>query len=385
MKNKKAIQKGHKPTIAVYSFDREVDACSIIRIIDPAQACNWNVIWASNKDDSGFTFNLEAAHQANIIFIHRMFPSKLTEKVLRSILSLGIPIVYDLDDSFFDVPTHLSIYYNANKNIPYIKWILNAADLITVSTVELKKSLVKYTNRPIKIIPNIVDFESFSSSPRTHNDYINILISGTNTHKRDWAIIEDPIEEALKIYGEKINIIFFGDTPKRFSNHPSVKSIDFQPNYKKYATQLKELDVHAALVPLEDTKYNQCKSNIKWLEYSSAGIPGAYSKLPPYSGCIEHDRTGLLVNNTSESWFHAIGKLVCNPTERIDLAINARQEVLEKFSLENSIDQYFSTVNALFGQTHTHNITSELPIFHKRLYIKLSDLLDKHILWRLNK
>lgn len=375
----------HKPTIAVYSFDRETDACSIIRIIDPVQASNWNVIWATIEDYSGFKFNLDAARLADLIIIQRMFPSRLTEKALCSILSLGKPVVYDLDDSFFDVPNHLSIHHSINKNIPYIKWILKAADLITVSTSQLKNSLIKYTSRPIQVIPNIVDFESFSSTPRTISNPINILISGSNTHKRDWAIIEDPIEEALKIYGDKINIVFFGDTPKRFSDHPLVKIIDFQPNYKKYANQLKELDVHAALVPLEDSKFNQCKSNIKWLEYSAAGIPGAYSNLPPYNVCIDHNRTGLLVNNTSESWFNVINKLICNPQERIDLATNAGQEVLNKFSLENSNSQYTYTINALLGQSHKHNFTSELPIIHRRLYIKLSDLLDKHILWRLRK
>ncbi len=380
MKNDQTNHLGRKPTIVVYSYDDEASACSFIRILSPMLASNWNVIWASKRGSSGFSFNIELAYQADVILIHRLFPSQGTEKILRSIMALGIPVIYDLDDLFLDVPSCDHPTYQ--KFAPYIKWILKEADIITVSTIPLKVSLSKYTGRPIHVKPNMVNFNLFATPLRVCNKQFNFLVSGTNTHQRDWAIIEEPIAEILKIYREKVNVIFFGDTPKRFIDHPSVKIIDFQPNYKQYAAQLSELDVHAALIPLEDTKYNQVKSNIKWLEYSATGIPGAYSDITPYSSCISHERNGLLVKNNSESWFNAINQLIIDSEKTAHIIINAQREVLERHSIENSLDKYTSTVNSLIGQVHKHDILSELPIAHYRLYNNIKILVDKHITWR---
>lgn len=341
---------------------------------------NWNVIWASEHDVSGFYFNIEPAYQADVILIHRLFPSKGTEKILRSIMSLNIPVIYDLDDLFLDVPS--SDHPTYQKYAPYIKWILKEADIITVSTIPLKISLSKYTNRPIHVQPNIVDFNLFSSTPKACNSTFNFLVSGSNTHQRDWAIIEEPIVEILKIYPDKVNVVFFGDVPKRFVDHLSVKIIDFQSNYKLYAAQLRALDVHAALIPLEDTKYNQVKSNIKWLEYSAAGIPGAYSDLTPYSDCISHEQDGLLVKNNSESWFNAIQRLLMDAEKTANIIKNAQREVLERYSIEHALEKYTSTVNSLIGKGHQHDVFSELPIAHYRLYNNILSLVDKHITWR---
>ena len=373
---------GPKPTIVVYSYDDKDSACSIMRIIKPMLTSNWNVIWASKNDASGFSFNIEPAYQADVILIHRLFPSKGTENILRSLMALNIPVIYDLDDLFLDVPSCDHPTYQ--KYAPYIKWILKEADMITVSTIPLKLSLGKYTNRPIYVQPNIVDFNLFASTPRICDSTFNFLVSGSNTHQRDWAIIEEPIKEILKKYQEKVSIVFFGDTPKRFVGHSSVKIIDFQPNYKLYAAQLRALDVHAALTPLEDTKYNQVKSNIKWLEYSAAGIPGAYSDLTPYSDCINHEQNGLLVKNNPESWFNAIQRLLMDAENTATIIKNAHREVLERHSIENALEKYTSTINSMIGRKHKTDVFSELPIAHYRLYNNILSLVDKHITWRFN-
>ena len=371
-----------KPTVVVYSGDHETGACAVIRILAPMYANNWNVIWVAKRDSSGISFEFDVAHQADVIIIQRQFPSEFTEKILRFIMTLGIPIVYDLDDLFLEVPLSHPSYYNFQKHVPYIKWILKEADIITVSTLPLKKSLSKYTSRPIYVKSNIVDFNLFGSPPRPCNNQFNFLVSGTSTHQEDWAIIEESLAKILERYGKKINVVFFGDTPKILFDHPSVKIIDFQRNYTHYAKQLKELDVHAALVPLEDTKFNQSKSNIKWLEYSAAGIPGAYSDITPYNSCISHEENGLLVKNNSDSWFNAMNQLIVNSEKTATLIRNAQREVREKYSIENSLTEYTSAVNGLLGQEHKHKILSELPVFNYHLRNTIKSYLDRHITWR---
>ena len=376
---------GRRPKVVVYSLDSEVHACAIIRILAPLQLENWDVVWATKSDHSGFSFDLEVAREADLIIIQRHFPAEFTEKILHAITRLKVPIIYDLDDMFLDVPPFHPHYNDLSKRVPYITWILKEADLVTVSTTPLQEALKKHTARPIHVLPNLVDWGLFNAPPRPRNRQFNLLISGTPTHQGDWSIIEEPLIETLNIHKDDVNAIFFGEIPKRFSDHPSVQLIDFQPDYKSYASRLRGLDIHAALVPLEDTAFNQCKSDIKWLEYSAAGIAGIFSNITPYSSTIKNGETGLLVNNTADAWFHGMEHLLDNPEAASVMIENARREVRAHHSIEALSGPYVAVFADLLGRKHVRNLFSDLPILPARLGAHAHRFLDKHILWRFNR
>lgn len=378
-------RRGNRPKIVVYSLDNETDACAIIRILAPMLTKDFDVVWATKRDRSGLSIDLDIAQRADLIIIQRHFPAASTEKALRAILRLKVPIVYDLDDLFLDVPPLHPHYNDLSKRVPYIKWILKEADLVTVSTTPLQEVLKQYTARRIHVLPNLVDWRSFDAPPRPRNRQFNLLISGTSTHQGDWSLIEEPLAEILNIHRENVNAIFFGELPKRFSDHPSVRLINFQPDYRSYALRLRELDIHAALVPLEDTKFNRCKSNIKWLEYSAAGIAGVFSDLLPYNSSIRNGETGLLVDNTAEAWFRSMEQLLANPEITFAMIENARREVREFHSIGSISDKYLTVLNDLLGQKHVRNLFSELPILPARLGAHAHQFLGRYILWRFNR
>jgi glycosyltransferase involved in cell wall biosynthesis len=383
---------GHKPTVVVYSLDHETWACAAIRIFAPLLANNWNVIWGTKQDSSGISFELDIASRADLIIIQRHFPAQFTERTLQAIIKLGVPIAYDLDDNFLDTPPFHPHYNELKKRIPYVKWILKEADLITVSTPFLKEAVIKHTNRPVHIQPNLVDWDLFYAQPRIRNNQFNFLVSGTPTHQEDWGIIEEALAKILEIYKKDVGAVFFGELPKRFLNHPSVKLINFQANYKPYAECLRELDVHAALIPLENTTFNQCKSNIKWLEYSAAGIPGIFSNIAPYSSAICHGETGLLVDNTTDAWFHGMKELLTKPELASAIIENAQHKVRDQCSVDKLSLKYVTAFNDLLGQKHKRSFFAELPILPARLQAQthhtqnnVSRLLNRHIMWRFNQ
>jgi glycosyltransferase involved in cell wall biosynthesis len=372
----------HRPKVAVYSLDHEDWACPAIRILAPMQYINWDVAWAAKQDPSGFIFDLEVARKADLIIIQRHFPAPTTENVLRSIVNLKVPIVYDLDDAFLDVPQTNPHYNLLRTRVPYIKWILKEADLITVSTKALQESIKKHTTRSIVVQPNLVDWDLFDVPPRARSSQFNFLISGTTTHQGDWSIIEEPLAEILKIHKKVVNATFFGEMPQKFSKHPSARLVNFQANYKSYARSLKVLDIHAALIPLEDTKFNRCKSNIKWLEYSAAGIAGIFSDITPYNSSVRNGETGLLVENSADSWFHGMKTLLDAPDAAHAMAEKARDVVHEHYSIQALSDAYSAVFNDLIGRKHVQNPFSELPIFSTQLHSNAHRFLDRHILWR---
>lgn len=387
----------HKPAknklkAAVFSLDGEAHACAIIRILGPLQFQEWDVVWAAKTDRSGILFDLETARDADLIIIQRHFPSASTESVLGSIVRLGIPIVYDLDDAFLDVPPFHPLYGFLSARAPYIKWVLKEADLIVVSTAALKETLNRYTSRPIAIQPNLIDWGLFSAQPRKPSGQFNFLISGTPTHHGDWAIIEDPLAEILVNYKNDVNAVFFGALPKRFTGHPAVKLLQFEADYKSYASRIRDLDIHAALVPLEDTEFNRCKSDIKWLEYSAAGIAGIFSNTTPYNLTIRNRETGLLVKNTAEAWFHGIEHLLTNPEAAGVMIAAAQREVREHRSIEAMSGAYAAVFSDLLGTKHVRRIFSELPTLPNRLQTRAdlarkygSAFLHRHVFWRFNR
>lgn len=380
---------GKRPTVVVFSLHPKSNACAVIRIIDPLMENNFKIIWGAKRVESNWSFDLESAYAADLIIIQRHFPAVHTTKILEKILKSKVLIAYELDDMLLELPSYHPSYETLKRHAPYIKWILKTADLVIVSTSNLQNSLTKYTARPIHLQSNLVSFNLFSSPPKPYNNVFTFLISGTSSHEADWSIIEEPLLNILNIYPEKVNAIFFGDLPEKFSNHPSVQVIKFQDGYKKYADKLKKLNVNCALVPLEDTSFNNCKSNIKWLEYSAAGIPGIYSNTASYSSSIIHGETGLLVDNTADAWFQAMNHLINNPEIALAMVENARTKVRNKYSVESSSGDYGKFIHRIVGQPHERNFFSELSILPTRLKEQskacLVSFLNKHLLWRFNQ
>ncbi|WP_157204285.1 glycosyltransferase [Methylomonas koyamae] len=358
---KKEIQLKKNPIVAVYSKNTTTHACSVIRLLQPMLACNWKIIWNTERDCLNKIFDINTTKNADLIVIQREFPSKKTSEILSILLKLDIPIIYDIDDLLLDVqPSHERFFYY-KKISPYIKWVIKEVDLVTVSTISLKNELTPHTNRPILVNQNLVNYNLFFNTARPRGDKFNILISGTSTHQNDWTIIREPILEILKSYNDQVRIIFFGDTIKDFIRHKSVNIVKFEPNYNTYAAQLKSLNINIALTPLINNKFNQCKSNIKWLEYSAAGIPGVYSDIAPYNSCIIDKKNGLLAQNNPESWFFAIANLLNNQEKANEIIKNAQKEVLEKYSITNCADKYLLSIQNKLGHKKSVRNFSQTP------------------------
>ncbi len=99
-----------------------------------------------------------------------------------------------------------------------------------------------------------------------------------------------------------------------------------------------------ALACLENSPFNLCKSNVKFREYGARGLAGIYSNIPVYADWVEHDRTGLLVENTETAWYASMAFLVENPETAREIGNNARACAEEKFTLERYAEAWMEQV-----------------------------------------
>lgn len=243
-----------------------------------------NVNWASLSMND--IVMLQRPHSANQL------------KIAEMAVSHGLPLWVDHDDDVFNLPKGHPAY--DNYMVPQIHArianIIRLADVVTVSTVGLKKVVERFNPNthvvPNALMSNMVGAIRRSDAPRTNLVYWR----GSSTHQRDLdRYTPQMIEVAKRNPGTPW--LFHGISG---ANYKLVESI---PNASRaarvdpieYFAMISNMRPRVFVVPLEDNPFNHSKSNIAWLEATYAG---AVCVAPLWD---EWERPGVL-NYTPETF-----------------------------------------------------------------------------------
>jgi glycosyltransferase involved in cell wall biosynthesis len=220
----------------------------------------------------------------DVLFVQR--PDQIRDITLIQIAKkLNIPIVLDYDDYLLDVPVH-NRYHKimdiaGNPYQDHVKNALSMADLVFVSTDEIKKKLYKY-NDNIHVIRNAFDDYIYKASTG-YNCTKTVLWRGSSTHEKDLELYRDQITALVKANPD-FRFIFLID--KFFDWLKELKATNKNVELLKavqvfeYFYLLQSLRVGAVIVPLEDCLFNHCKSDVASLEATSVG---AFSVAPDWA------------------------------------------------------------------------------------------------------
>jgi hypothetical protein len=166
------------------------------------------------------------------------------------------------------------------------------------------------------------------------------------------------LRELMKSHSSRIEIQVVGvstkeDTLQALDALPAqVISLDpLVRSYDKFVPWFQS-NMHwdIGLCPLLDSTFNRCKSDIKYLDYSAAGIPGIYSRVPVYESTIQHLTTGYLADNTVESWVEALQRLVNDVDLRCQIAVHARDYVISQRTVKASAGNLISAINTILAR-----------------------------------
>jgi tetratricopeptide (TPR) repeat protein len=91
-----------------------------------------------------------------------------------------------------------------------------------------------------------------------------------------------------------------------------------------YRSFLQTLDV--GLAPLQDTPFNRCRSDVKYLEYVDAGVAPIVQAARPYADSVRHGEVGLVFADPAKL-LGCIESLLLDAPLRHRLVAQARQEV----------------------------------------------------------
>jgi glycosyltransferase involved in cell wall biosynthesis len=236
---------------------------------------------------------------------------------------LGCQVVMDIDDHWQLPLNHL--YYNTYQDIAErIERNLMQADLVTVTNSNLLNK-VKQFNDNVIVMPNALPYglNQFNDT-RVKSDKVRLFWCGSISHDNDIKILKEPLK---RLQGRKdIQMVMGGYNDsdaytksiwdKMFSmftgNLPSIKLHSASPT--QYMDMYNFADI--VLIPLEDSEWHACKSNLKILEAAAKRLPVICSNVAPYN--MDVDAPVLWVNNQKD-WFRYINLLTNNPSLRENL------------------------------------------------------------------
>src|SRR5690606_25014450 len=146
----------------------------------------------------------------------------------------------------------------------------------------------------IRIVQNRLPVEWWSNlhSERRVGRKPRVGWAGGSSHTGDLELIFDVVRELAN----EVEWVFFGMCPDLL--RPYVHAFHPGISIERYSERLARLKLGLALAPLEMNLFNECKSNLRILEYGACGYPVICTDIDPY-------RCGMpvtLVKNRTEDW-----------------------------------------------------------------------------------
>ena len=252
---------------------------------------------------------------------------------------LGCKVVLDLDDYWVLPPNHMN-YHEYKSMGDRIENNIRLADMVTVTNEQLAEK-VRPFNSNVHIFPNALPFgRNQFIEDRRQSNRVRIFWAGGVSHEADIKMLRNPIQR-LKIHADKIQMVIGGYaegnivTPiwdRMFSAFtaggtlPYMKLHGVPPN--QYMQMYENADI--MVIPLEDSEWHGCKSNLKILEAACKRIPVIVSNVAPYNK--DSDAPVFWVNSQKD-WFYHLNYLICNPEAREDYGNKLYEWAKEKYNL----------------------------------------------------
>ncbi len=298
---------------------------------------------------------------------------------------LCIPVIYVLDDDLLNVPNNMasSMRWSTKTTKERIRRIINKTDFFVSPSVKLihkygtKKNSFRITEPSICIL---------EAKPSNEDGRIHIGFAGSLDRGADVdGILSEALEAVQSKYGNRIVIEMFGAVPK-IAKEKHIKCYPYIDSYEKYQEKMRELNWDIGLAPMPDTDFHSCKHYNKLVEYAGFGIAGIYSNVEPYQstivmedncdGGVENGVTGVLCDNSKDSWIESLSELIDNEKMRSSIQNNCLEKARTSFSLEKSANLFFGYLTTCLKGFYEDKQKEKVSIIWYGICHKKSIILD---------
>ena len=353
----------------ICGYGQHRDACTQLRIVGPLnkveqlKLATVELITAVDGTGEGKVAN------SDVIVLGRAASDPVTA-MLQEMKRRGKYIVYDLDDDMFGVsplsphwkdfgimPVNMNhpelgslpMYvdgqggYDVRRNralrASFIK-VLKMTDCITTTTPPLLKLYSRYHDN-VRMVPNAIDFGLWSKPDITHNSgKVRVLYTGAANHREDWEFVKSVLLELQKTHKDW-TLVLVGMPWHDHAEGIDRKRVEWHgwADIDAYPFLMRSLCCDIGIAPISKIKFNDCRSSIKWLEYSALKMATVATDYGPYERDCEDGATALLVKEKDE-WYGALSKLLEDAQARKGLGERAYRKAKRYYDLDVVVDQW---------------------------------------------
>ncbi|WP_242671852.1 glycosyltransferase [Stutzerimonas kirkiae] len=290
---------GWKPVPTVLAHIADKHGCGHYRIIQPLEALSRAGLVEGVLAGSLLSPTELERLAPDSIVLQRQVTDAQIEAVRRMQAFSGAFKVFELDDYMPNLP--LKSVHRAQMPrdiVRSLRRVLSHVDRFVVSTEALAEAFDGF-HADIRVAPNRLDPQLWGAlqSRRRVSSRPRLGWAGGLGHAGDLALIAD----VVKALAEEVEWVFFGMCPDAI--RPYVSEYHPGVDIALYPAALAALNLDLALAPVEQNLFNECKSNLRLLEYGACGIPVICSDVRCYQG------DGLpvtRVRNRFKDWLDAI-------------------------------------------------------------------------------
>lgn len=310
---------------------------------------------------------MEKVKNADVVVMQRPTEPQYV-KLARVIKGVGKKLIFENDDTYLaDKGIVFSKLENdrqrqlAQMMSDNVKEVLKMSDGVIAST-EFLANEYRQTSDNVVVLKNCIDpMDEFPCKENTTGKF-RVGFIGSVTSNEDYWHIKDQIKKlgdrddvTIVVFGVKYpdgTNLKFMDEDKEFWE--SLKNVEWQPYVPvpEYMMTIASLALDVVVIPRQDSYFNRCKSNLKYLEMSLLKIPviaqGFSTKDGPYdSGCPHAE---LVYDNST--WYDKIIDVKDNYSKYKDMAAKAHDHVLDNYNIKTYAQEWTKAIEKLIGQTN---------------------------------
>ena len=274
--------------------------------------------------------------------------------VLEAALALGKPIIYELDDDFFAMPSGApgTQYHRDEARLAQLERYLRTASLVRVYS-EALRIRVAALNPRVHRVTALVDWDLVPLSPPVRNPAVLRIVYATSRIVDPLAAMFMPdLRRILETFQGRVEAWFWGFRPADLARRPNVHLVEFIQDYDAFFRRFASAGFDIGVAPLPDDEFYRAKSDNKFREYAASRIAGIYSDVPVYRECVADGRTGLLVPAVPAGWFNAMARLIQDETLRTEIQDQAWACARARYSVGQSKDVWLEHLDAVIAK-HT--------------------------------
>lgn len=245
--------------------------------------------------------------------------------------------VYEIDDNMGAVPqwSPHAAYVPPDVDDRMARAI-SVCDAVSVTTRDMANHIHEIAGKhvDVRVIPNMLAEDELQrvAEVRANNPAggkrIRIGWGGGFSHAGDLELIIP----AMREFYNRVDFVFLGQKPD------CEVPVEFHQGVppKDYLTKLASLRIDLMLAPLQDNRFNECKSNLRLIEAGAIGCPVIASHIAPY---VTDAPPVLRYANSPQEWIDAIGKYLEDPTRHVRRGEQLRRWVREKYLMNARIKE----------------------------------------------